>query len=148
MALALTAVIASVISTLLWMRRNPPGKAIVKANLFQRASESVLPALVLAFFIKAFVFAAYTVPVGSEPGVIKGSRWFASRLDTGFSEGDLIVFLHESGNQWLARVVKTLDNGLQLKRGGAPEEFFMPWDKIVGKMQFSYWPLGGGVVKP
>ncbi len=147
-ALALTAVIASVISTLLWMRRNPPGKAIVKANLFQRASESVLPALVLAFFIKAFVFAAYTVPVGSEPGVIKGSRWFASRLDTGFSEGDLIVFLHESGKQWLARVVKTLDNGLQLKRGGAPEEFFMPWDKIVGKMQFSYWPLGGGVVKP
>jgi hypothetical protein len=29
--------------------------------------------------------------------------------------------------------------GLRLKRGGSPDEFFVPWDKIVGKMLFSHF---------
>jgi hypothetical protein len=85
------------------------------------------------------------VPHGSEPGVTKNSRWIASHLDTGFTPGDLIAYEHESGRTWIARVVTVESKGLLLKRGGSPEEFLVPWDKIIGKMLFSY--LSPGAVK-
>ena len=47
-------------------------------------------------------------------------------------------YAHESGQTRLARVVSIEPKGLRLKRGGSPHEFTMPWDKIVGKMLFSY----------
>jgi tRNA A-37 threonylcarbamoyl transferase component Bud32 len=143
--LTLVAVAASVASTLVWMHRHPIGGPVIKPHRLLRNIEQLLPALVLGYFIKAFICASYSIPHGNEPGVAKGSLWLASRLDTGFAAGDLIAYEHESGHAWLARVIAVEPKGLQLKRGGSPEEFIMPWDKIIGKMMFSYW--SPGVVK-
>lgn len=140
LTLTLAGVAASVISTLVWMRRHPVGGPEIKPHRVARNLELLLPALVLGFFIKAFICASYSIPHGNEPGVAKGSWWLASRLHTGFAPGDLIAYAHESGQTWLGRVVAVEPKGLRLKRGSSKEEFFMPWDKIIGKMLFSYWP--------
>ena len=58
--------------------------------------------------------------------------------NTGFAPGELVAYAHENGQTWLARVVAVEEKGLRLKRGGKPEEFFMPWDKIIGRMLFSF----------
>lgn len=137
-SLSLVAVAASVISTLWWMHQNPVDKPKPPRGRLAKWSGQSIVAVVIALFIKSFIVGTYSIPNGGEPGVAKGSYWLASRLDTGFSAGELIAFQHESGHTWLARVVANEDKGLRLKRGGCPDEFFMPWDKIVGKMWFSY----------
>ena len=140
--LMLVAVAASVVSTLVWMHRHPVGRPAIKPHRLVRNIELLLPALVLGYFIKAFICASYSIPHGNEPGVAKGSWWLASRLNTGFVAGDLIAYAHESGQTWLARVVAVEPKGLQLKRGSSSDEFFMPWDKIIGKMLFPYYSPG------
>ena len=94
-------------------------------------------------FIRSFVARPYSIPSGNEPGVAKNIRWIASHLDTGFAQGDLIAYAHENGQTWIARVVAVEPKGLQLKRGGNPEEFLMQWDKIIGKMLFPYYSPNG-----
>jgi hypothetical protein len=137
--LTLVAVAASVVATLWWMRQHPVDAPARKRNRLVSWSGQAVIAVVIAMFIKSFIAAAYRCPNGSEPGVIKNSHWFASHLDTGFATGDLIIFEHESGQNWIARVVAREDKGLLLKRGGRPDEFFTPWDKIVGRMLFSHF---------
>jgi len=139
LTLTLVSVAASVISTLWWMRQHPAGAPSQKKNRLASWSGQVAVAVVIAMFIKSFIAGAYRIPQGNEPGVAKNSQWIASHLDTGFFTGDLIIFEHESGNYWIARVVAREPKGLRLKRGGSPDEFFMPWDKIVGKMLFSHF---------
>ncbi len=137
--LSLVAVAASVISTLWWMRQHPADKPAPSRNRLVSWFGQAVLAVVIALFIKSFVFGPYRIPQGNEPGVAKNSQWIASHIDTGFSTGDLIIFEHESGHNWIARVVARETKGLRLKRGGSPDEFFMPWDKIVGKMLFSHF---------
>lgn len=142
LALLLVAVAASVISTLWWMRQHPADKHARTRSRLASWSSQLVVAVVIAMFIRSFIAGAYSVPVGNEPGVAKDSHWFASHLDTGFAAGDLILFDHDSGHCWIARVIKREPKGLRLKRGGSPDEFFMPWDKIVGKMLFSHFSPG------
>jgi tRNA A-37 threonylcarbamoyl transferase component Bud32 len=137
--LTLVAVAASIVATLWWMHQHPVDAPARKKSRLMSWSGQAVVAVVIAMFIKSFIAAAYRCPNGSEPGVIKNSHWIASHLDTGFTAGDLILFQHESGQIWIARVVAREDKGLLLKRGGSPDEFFMPWDKIVGKMLFSHF---------
>jgi tRNA A-37 threonylcarbamoyl transferase component Bud32 len=137
--LTLVAVAASIVATLWWMHQHPVNAPAKKKSRLMSWSGQTVVAVVIAMFIKSFIAAAYRCPNGSEPGVIKNSHWIASHLDTGFTTGDLILFQHESGQIWIARVVAREDKGLLLKRGGSPDEFFMPWDKIVGKMLFSHF---------
>lgn len=137
--LTLVAVAASVASTLWWMRQHPAEAPERKKIRLVSWSGQAVVAVVIAMFLKSFIAGAYRVPVGSEPGVAKNSHWFASHLDTGFEKGDLILFEHESGHCWIARVVEREPKGLRLKRGGSPDEFFVPWDRIVGKMLFSHF---------
>ncbi len=136
--LTLVAVAASVVATLWWMRQHPVDASSRKRNRLVSWSAQAVVGVVIAMFIRCFIAGAYKVPQGNEPGVAKNSHWFASHLDTGFASGDLILFEHEIGQTWIARVVKREDKGLLLKRAGSPAEFFMPWDKIIGKMYFSY----------
>ncbi len=138
LTLILVGVAASVVSTLVWMHRHPVGRAAIKPHRLVRNIELFFPALVLMFFFRSFIAQAYIVPHGNEPGVAKNSRWIASHLDTGFAPGELIAYANENGQTWIARVVAVEPKGLRLKRGSTPEEFFMPWDKIIGKMLFSY----------
>jgi tRNA A-37 threonylcarbamoyl transferase component Bud32 len=137
--LTLVSVAASVISTLWWMHQHPADKPAPSRNRLASWFGQGVVAVVIALFIKSFMFGPYRIPQGNEPGVAKNSHWIASHLDTGFSTGDLIIFEHESGNYWIARVVAREPKGLRLKRGGSPDEFFTPWDKIVGKMLFSHF---------
>jgi tRNA A-37 threonylcarbamoyl transferase component Bud32 len=139
LTLTLVSVAASVISTLWWMHQHPADKPAPSRNRLASWFGQGVVAVVIALFIKSFIFGPYRIPQGNEPGVAKNSHWIASHLDTGFSTGDLIIFEHESGNYWIARVVAREPKGLRLKRGGSPDEFFMPWDKIVGKMLFSHF---------
>ena len=141
--LTLVGVAASVVSTLVWIHRHPAGGPEIKPHRLMRNIELLVPALVLAFFIKAFICASYFIPNGGEPGVAKGSHWMASCLNTGFASGDLVAYAHESGQTWLARVVALEPKGLRLKRGGSAEEFSVPWDKVMGKMLFSYYSPDG-----
>lgn len=136
--LTLVALAASVVSTLWWMHQYPVNAPMRKKGWLASMAGNVAVASVIAMFIKSFIAESYRMPNGAEPGVAKNSRWIASRLSTGFAPGDLIAYEHESGYTWLARVVAVEAKGLRLKRGGNPDEFFMPWDKIVGKMLFSY----------
>jgi hypothetical protein len=137
--LTLAAVAASVVATLWWMRQHPVDGPARKRNRLASWGGQAVTAVVIAMFIKSFIAGTYRVPSDSEPGVAKNSHWLASHLDTGFNEGDLIIFKHESGHYWIARVVKREEKGFLLKRGGSPDAFFMPWDKIVGKLLFSHF---------
>jgi len=139
MVMTLVAVLASVISILWWLRQNPVDGQKPKAGRFAGWGGQAIVAIVVAMFIRSFMITPYKIPQGNEPGVTKGSHWITSRIDTGFSEGDLITFEHASGNPWIARVVKREPDGLLLKRGGSPDVFFVKWDKIVGKMLFSHF---------
>ncbi|MBP6783339.1 MAG: protein kinase [Verrucomicrobiales bacterium] len=132
--LLLFSVGAPLVSTLKWNDRYPE-----KPSRLVRWSGQCVMGIILALFIKSFIAGAYRIPNGAEPGVAKGIHWFASHLDTGFSAGDLIIFENENGQPWIARVVAREDKGLRLKRGGSPDEFSMPWDKIIGKMLFSHF---------
>jgi len=120
-----------------WVRQHPADAPARPKNRLVSWSGQAVVGVLIAMFIKSFIASPYKIPVGVEAGVTKGSHWIASHLDTGFASGDLIIFQHESGRYWIARVVKQEGKGLQLKRGGSPDEFFMPWDKIVGKMLFA-----------
>lgn len=139
LALALVAVTATVVATLWWMHQHPVNGPARPRNRLASWGAQIVIGLVIALFIKSFITGAYRVPVGTEPGVAKNSHWFASHLDIGFEDGDLILFERESGTYWIARVIKREPKGLRLKRGGNPDEFFVPWDKIVGKMLFSHF---------
>jgi hypothetical protein len=137
--LTVVAVAAAVAATLWWMHQHPiDAPAKKKSRLVSWGGQAVV-AVVIAMFIKSFIAATYRVPSDTEPGVAKNSHWFASHLDSGFSTGNLVIFQHESGHYWIARVVAREEEGLLLKRGGSPDEFFVPWDKIVGKMLFSHF---------
>jgi hypothetical protein len=139
LVLTLVAVMASVISTLWWLRQNPVDGKKPKASRFTGWGGQALVAIVVAMFIRSFMITTYQIPQGNEPGVARNSHWIASRIDSGFSPGDLIVFVHESGQTWIARIVKREPDGLLLKRGGSPDNFFVKWDKVVGKMLFSHF---------
>ncbi len=136
--LTLVGVAASVVSTLWWMRQHPLNGGARKSSRMASWGGQAVVAVVIAMFVRTFIVMAVKIPQDSEPGVAKDSHWFVSRLNTGFAAGNLIVFLNEGGHYWIARIVSVEAKGLQLKRGGRPDEFFMPWDKIVGKMLFSY----------
>ncbi|MGV3662742.1 MAG: protein kinase domain-containing protein [Prosthecobacter sp.] len=137
--LCLVGVAASVTTTLWWLRQHAVDAPARKKNWFVVACGNIAVAVVIALFFKSFIAAPYEIAGGVETGVTKGSHWMVSRLDTGFNAGDLIVFQHDSDLYWIARVVALEQKGLRLKRGGAAEEFFMPWDRIAGKMLFAHF---------
>jgi tRNA A-37 threonylcarbamoyl transferase component Bud32 len=139
LVLTLVAVLASVISTLWWLRQHPHNAPAKPRNRLVGWGGQAFIAVVFALFIRSFIVEAYNIPQGNEPGVTKGSHWIASRIDTGFDNGDLIIFEHESGHTWIARVVKREPDGLILKRGGSADTFFVKWDKVIGRMLFSHF---------
>ncbi|MCX6855760.1 MAG: protein kinase [Verrucomicrobia bacterium] len=140
--LTLASIIVMTVSTLWWMRLNPDDQPKPKRSLLAYLSGQIIVAVLIAMFVRTFIVGAYRIPQGNEPGVAKNSQWLASRLNTGFAPGDLIAYDHENGHAWIARVVAQEPKGLRLKRGGSPDEFFIPWDKVIGKMWFSYLSSG------
>lgn len=139
LALTLTAVAAVVVSVVFWLRHHPVEGPATKPSRWFKYAGQALTALVLAFFIKGFILEMYRMAGRAEVGVTQGSHWIASKLDTGFKPNDLVVFEHASGYPYVGRVVKREDKGLLLKRGGVAEEFFVDWDKVIGKLWFSHF---------
>jgi hypothetical protein len=139
LALTLTAVAAVVVSVVFWLRHHPVEGPATKPSRWVKYAGQALTALVLAFFIKGFILEMYRMAGRAEVAVTQGSHWIASKLDTGFEPNDLVVFEHESGYPYVGRVVKREDKGLLLKRGGVAEEFFVDWDKVIGKLWFSHF---------
>jgi hypothetical protein len=136
-ALMIVATIAPVVATYWRIRRG---------EKFQTASSRLvswigqaLAAVAISMFIRGFILTAYRVPSPYEPALPRNSHWIALRLDTGFAPGDLIVFEHETGHPWLARVVVREVNGLRLRRAADSDEFFLSWDRIIGKILFSHF---------
>jgi predicted Ser/Thr protein kinase len=136
-ALMLVATIAPVVTTYWRMRRGK--KLDAASNRLISWIGQAMAAVVISLFIRGFILTAYRVPTTYEPGVPRNSQWIASRLDTGFAPGELVVFEHETGHPWLARVVKREINGLRLRRAGHPDDFFLSWDRIIGKILFSHF---------
>jgi tRNA A-37 threonylcarbamoyl transferase component Bud32 len=137
--LLLVAIVAPAVSTRWWIRQQSAAAAGGKACWIVSQIGQGCVALVVVFFVRFFMVAPYRMEGGGEPGVANNSHWIALRLDTGFQAGNLILYEHESGQSWVARVVKRQKEGLRLKRGGSPDEFDVPWDQIVGKMLFSHF---------
>jgi hypothetical protein len=137
--LTVVAVAAAVAATLWWMHQHPVNAAPRPRRRLASWGGQAVVAVVVAFFIKGFILEAYRMAGRNEAGVPQGSHWLASKLDTGFGRGDLIAFEHESGYPYIGRVVKREDKGLLLKRGGVAEEFFVDWDKVIGKLWFSHF---------
>jgi hypothetical protein len=132
-------VAAVVVSVVFWLRHHPVEGPATKPSRWVKYAGQALTALVLAFFIKGFILEMYRMAGRAEVAVTQGSHWIASKLDTGFEPNDLVVFEHESGYPYVGRVVKREDKGLLLKRGGVAEEFFVDWDKVIGKLWFSHF---------
>jgi len=139
LALTLTAVAAVVVSVVFWLRHHPVEGPATKPSRWVKYAGQALTALVLAFFIKGFILEMYRMAGRAEVGVTQGSHWIASKLDTGFKPNDLVVFEHASGYPYVGRVVKREDKGLLLKRGGVTEEFFVDWEKVIGRLWFSHF---------
>lgn len=139
LALSLVAIGAAVVSTLWWMRQHPVDGSKPRRNRWVSGAGHVFIAVVVVFLFKSFVAAPYEIAGGAETGVTKGSHWMVSRLNIGFAPQDLVVFQHDSGRYWIARVVGVEPDGLRLKRSGAADVFFMRWDKIAGKMLFAHF---------
>jgi tRNA A-37 threonylcarbamoyl transferase component Bud32 len=138
-ALVLTSVVATAFSIGWWLRHHPVNGPVKKTSRWARYAGQFFTAIIVAFFIKGFIFDAYRMRGRNEDGVPQGSHWIASKLDTGFAPGDIIAFEHESGHPYIARVVKREDKALLLKRGGVEEAFGVPWDKVIGKLLFSHF---------
>jgi serine/threonine protein kinase len=139
LAFTFAALGAVLVSCWWWLRHHPVGEPVKKESRLAKACGKIVIAVIVALFIKSFIITPYRIPQGSEPGVTKGSHWIASRMDSGFDNGDLIVYEHDSDHTWIARVVKREPDGLLLKRGGSPDTFFVKWDKVIGKMMFSHF---------
>lgn len=137
--LTLVAVASVVVSTLWWMHTHPAEGGKARSSRLVRWGAQAVVAVVVALFVRSFIIEAYKIAGGAETGITKGSHWMASRLDTGFSPGDVIVYEHDSQHRWLARVVKREEKGLLARRGGAEGEFLIPWDKVLGKLLFSHF---------
>lgn len=138
-SLLLTSVVSLFTASWWWLRKHPLNAPARAGNRLGAWSGQAFIAVVIAMFIRSFIVTPYNIPVGSEPGVAKGSHWIASRMDSGFDNGDLIVYEQDSEHTWIARVVKREPDGLLLKRGGSPDAFFVKWDKVIGKMLFSHF---------
>ena len=139
LALVLTAVAAILVSVWSWLRHHPVTGPATKPSRLTKACGQFFTAIVVAFFIKGFILDTYRMAGRSEPGVTEGSHWIAGKLDTGFAPGELVAYVHESGYHYVARVVKREPDGLMLKRGGSPDNFFVKWDRVIGKMLFSHF---------
>ncbi len=138
-ALVLASVVATTLSIWRWLRHHPVNGPVMKPSRLVKSAGQVFSTLVLVYFIQGFIFDAYRIAGRSETDVTQGSYWIAFKLDMGFEPGDLISFEHDSGQHYIARVVKREDKGLLLKRGDRADAFFVPWDRIIGKLLFSHF---------
>ena len=145
LTLTLVAVGAVVVSTLWWLRTHPENGEVRRRGRLANWSAQVALAVVIALFIRSFIIASYREGGGGGSGIAKGSHWMVSRLDTGFAEGEVVVYEHDNGQHWLAKVVRREDKGLMLKRKEETGEFFMPWKRIAGKLMFSHFSPGGSI---
>lgn len=138
-ALVLASIVASTFSIWSWLRHHPVNGPTKKPSRLGKSIGQIFTAIVIAYFIKGFIFDAYRIASRADTGVAQGSHWIASKLDTGFASGDLIGFEHDSGHAYIARVMKREDKGLLLKRSDQLEAFFVTWNKIIGKLLFSHF---------
>ena len=128
-----------VVSSLWWLRHHPADGSVKKESKAAKFFGQAAIACMVAFFIKGFIFEPYRIPIGNEPGVIKGSHWIASKLDHTISSPDLVVYENDNGQSWIARVVERQPQGLLLKRAATPDPFFVPWNRIIGTMLFAHF---------
>jgi hypothetical protein len=139
LALVITAVVAAAISCWSWLRHHPVKGPVTRPSLLMRTLGNVVVAVIVAVFIKTFIFAPYRVAGGAETGVTKGSHWIASKIDNGFSTNNLVVYEHDNHHAWIGRVERREPDGLVLRRGPKNETFFVKWDKVIGKLLFSHF---------
>lgn len=139
LAFTLAALGAVLMSIAWWLRHHPEDGSVKRESRPAKWTGQIVLALIITFFIRSFIAQTYSIAGGAEVGVTKGSHWIASKIDTGFSTGNLIVYEHDNGQHWLARVERREKDGLVLKRGGIRDTFFVKWDKVIGKMLFSHF---------
>jgi serine/threonine protein kinase len=138
LALTLTCFIAVALSIASWLRHHPLNGPATKPPHWARFLGQLATATIIALFIKNFILETYRI-ASPDTGLKSGSHWIASRLDTGFTANDLIIFEHQNRTPWSARVLKREDQGLLLKRADTNEPFFLTWDKIIGKLLFPHF---------
>jgi hypothetical protein len=139
LALVIAAVVVAGISCWSWLRHHPVKGPVTRPSLLARSMGNLVVAVIVALFIKSFIFAPYRVAGGAETGVTTGSHWIASKIDTGFSTNNLVVYENEQGQAWIARVERRETDGLLLRRGPNNVTFFVKWNQVIGKLLFSHF---------
>ena len=139
LALVITAVVVSCISCWSWLRHHPVKGPVTRPSLLARSCGNLVVAVIVAFFIKSFIFAPYRIAGGVETGVTTGSHWIASKIDNGFSTNNLVVYENERGQAWIGRVERREPDGLLLRRGPNNVTFFVKWNQVIGKLLFSHF---------
>lgn len=139
LALTLFSAGAALVSVFSWLRRHPLNGPETQPSHLAKIVRQVVVGVVVAFFIRGFILETFRIPNSEEPGVAKGSHWVAWKLDTGFVAGQLVVFQHENGNPWIARIEKVGQEGLVLRRADRADAFSVTWDQVIGKLLFSHF---------
>ncbi len=139
LAFTLSGIAAAGTSCWWWVRHHPVDGPVKKESFLAKNIGKLVIAVIVAFFIRSFILQPFKMPIGTQKGMTKGSHWIASKINTGFSPGHIIVFEHESGQPWTARVVEDKKDGLLLMRDGQEGTFFVQWDKVIGKLIFSHY---------
>lgn len=139
LALVITAVVVSCISCWSWLRHHPVKGPVTRPSLLARSMGNLVVAVIVAVFIKTFIFAPYRIAGGVEAGVTTGSHWIASKIDNGFSTNNLVIYENERGQAWIGRVERREPDGLVLRRGPNNYTFFVKWNQVIGKLLFSHF---------
>jgi tRNA A-37 threonylcarbamoyl transferase component Bud32 len=148
LALVITAVVVSCISCWSWLRHHPVKGPVTRPSLLARSMGNLVVAVIVAFFIKSFIFAPYRIAGGAETGVTTGSHWIASKIDNGFSTNNLVVYENDRGQAWIGRVDRREPDGLLLRRGPSNVTFFVKWNQVIGKLIFSHFTPDGLTEEP
>jgi signal peptidase I len=92
----------------------------MKKSVFREYFESLIVAVVLALFVRTFVFQAFKIPTGSmEPNLLVGDHLIVNKMTfTSVHRGDVIVFKFpkEPDRDFIKRVIGLPGDKIELKR--------------------------------
>ena len=92
----------------------------MKKSVFREYFESLLVAVILALFVRTFVFQAFKIPTGSmEPNLLVGDHLIVNKMTfTDVHRGDVVVFKFpkEPERDFIKRVIGLPGDKIELKR--------------------------------
>jgi tRNA A-37 threonylcarbamoyl transferase component Bud32 len=118
-----------------------------RKNRLHRWVGGVLSAFFIAFFLRTFLIAPYSISTNAAaPEMPRGSLFLVWKLTHSFAPGDLIVYKHEK-EAYVGRVARIGGGLISVGRNGESDAS-LPRDAILGKVISVLWraPIGNQTV--